>query len=100
MPTAKLICGQMAPVYGFYLFPELKMVKSASGDREMVVFTCSVPTCQHKVNVYMGTKDFGSTRNLRRHARCCRGVVKAMGLPPGLEGQPVPNLAKPVTQHR
>ena len=57
-------------MYGFYTFPVLRKVDN----RETLVFTCTMPTCQHNVNVFTSTKDFGSTGNLQQHVRCCHGV--------------------------
>jgi len=71
--VAKYICTQTAPVYGLFSLPILKCVFWRIEWQETLVFACSVPTCQHKVNVYTDTKDVGSTSNLRKHAKACRG---------------------------
>lgn len=68
--VAKFIYGQSVPVYGFYTFPVLRKVDN----HETLVFTCTMPTCQHNVNMFTSTKDFGSTGNLQQHMHCCHGV--------------------------
>jgi len=76
MIVDEYIKGQTVAVYGFFERPELKMVTWRGQTREAQVFTCSLRTCQGTVNVSTGTKDHGSTSNLRHHVERCRGKVR------------------------
>ena len=73
---ASYIGSQTAVAYTFFDLPVLKMVKLRGEDREALVFTCNLPTCQEKLNVYTTTSNVGSTSNLRRHVERCRGPAR------------------------
>jgi len=72
--TAEFIQFHPAPVYGFFDHPKLEMVCCKGKLREAFVFVCMVPTCREKLNVYTTTKDVGSTSNLQKHIKKCRGA--------------------------